>query len=419
MRVKRRYILITATLIIMSCIFYMGLFLSGYWRNHTTAAINPSGSANKPNTSVPNDTTGKTDKEADIGAAEIAFEEAVTYKRIETEIDGNSQVINLVEIDLSKGKAEVMPALSYGVIYGFEYLSDIVEREGAYAAVNGGFFSVYGEPSGLVMVGGELFTKSSGKYPVFFTNGNYAGFKYFCSELKVKVYHSGKKNTEEFNEYTIDGLNTSKAAGQAVLYTPVYGSSNRAETENLTYIIEKGKVTDIVKTKGETKIPKDGMLLTLYFPASESVNNETGVQTLFDDVIKRGDLITFEYSPDLGPNANAYECGCMILEGGKNIAGTYDAWIGTLTNRDPRTVIGIKDENTVVLMTVDGRQPGYSSGMTAWETAEFLKGLGVTDAAMLDGGASTEMIFDGDIVNRPSFNGEERKIAGAVVVKRR
>ena len=35
---------------------------------------------------------------------------------------------------------------------------------------------------------------------------------------------------------------------------------------------------------------------------------------------------------------------------------------------------------------------------------------------MLDGGASTEMIVDGEIVNRPSYRGQERKIAGALAV---
>jgi exopolysaccharide biosynthesis protein len=42
--------------------------------------------------------------------------------------------------------------------------------------------------------------------------------------------------------------------------------------------------------------------------------------------------------------------------------------------------------------------------------------LGTVSAAMLDGGASTEMIFDGKMVNRPSFKGEERPIGGGILV---
>jgi exopolysaccharide biosynthesis protein len=106
----------------------------------------------------------------------------------------------------------------------------------------------------------------------------------------------------------------------------------------------------------------------------------------------------------------------MIVENGKNVSPVSDPWIGVLTNRDPRTVIGIKDESTIILLTVDGRQPGYSTGMTASELADYLIGIGIKDAAMLDGGASTEMIVDGRIVNKPSHGGEERKIAGAVLI---
>ncbi|MDD4495359.1 MAG: phosphodiester glycosidase family protein, partial [Eubacteriales bacterium] len=326
--------------------------------------------------------------------------------RIETEISGNEQVINLLEIDLSKGKVDVMPALSYGVIYGFENLSETAERAGAYAAVNGGFFSIYGEPAGLVIAGGELHSASSGKYPVFVTDGSKAGFKVFQNKINISV---------NGGEYAIDDINTAGTPGRAVLYTPVYGSSNRADSQNVTYIIEQGKVTGSVKSKDATKIPKSGMLLTLYLPFPDTVKAEA----ISEITINTGDSITFEYLPYLGENANAYECGHMILENGKNVAGAYDAWIGVLTNRDPRTVIGIKNESTVVLMTVDGRQPGYSVGLTALETAEFLKEYGVTDAAMLDGGASTEMIVNGNIVNKPSFEGQERKVAGAVIVKKR
>jgi exopolysaccharide biosynthesis protein len=68
-------------------------------------------------------------------------------------------------------------------------------------------------------------------------------------------------------------------------------------------------------------------------------------------------------------------------------------------------------------MTVDGRQPGYSVGVSAKELADFLIGYGVKDAAMLDGGASTEMILKGKVINKPSFKGEERPLGGALLVR--
>ena len=90
--------------------------------------------------------------------------------------------------------------------------------------------------------------------------------------------------------------------------------------------------------------------------------------------------------------------------------------MGVLTNRDPRTAIGIREDGTVIQLTVDGRQPGYSAGFTGRELAENLIVCGAVDAAMLDGGASTAMLFEGELVNRPSHKGQEREIAGAILV---
>jgi exopolysaccharide biosynthesis protein len=94
-----------------------------------------------------------------------------------------------------------------------------------------------------------------------------------------------------------------------------------------------------------------------------------------------------------------------------------DQWVGILTNRDPRTAVGIKEDGKILLVTVDGRQPGYSYGLTAEELAELLIELGAKDAAMLDGGASTQMIIEGKTINRPSFRGEGRPLAGGLIVQ--
>ena len=79
-----------------------------------------------------------------------------------------------------------------------------------------------------------------------------------------------------------------------------------------------------------------------------------------------------------------------------------------LTNRDPRTAVGIREDGTVILLTVDGRQPG-TAPVHRRELADYLVRCGAVDAAMLDGGASTAMLFDGKLVNRPSYKGQERR----------
>jgi hypothetical protein len=61
---------------------------------------------------------------------------------------------------------------------------------------------------------------------------------------------------------------------------------------------------------------------------------------------------------------------------------------------NPRTAIGYtQDKRYLILLTVDGRQPGYSDGSTDFDTAQWLIRLGAYDAINLDGGGSTTMVI--------------------------
>lgn len=91
----------------------------------------------------------------------------------------------------------------------------------------------------------------------------------------------------------------------------------------------------------------------------------------------------------------------QIVTGGKNTAkGTETA---------PRTAAGIDATGKkLVLLVVDGRQPGYAAGMTLPELADEMRKVGCVDAINLDGGGSSTLVFHDEqqdkykIVNRPS-----------------
>jgi hypothetical protein len=85
---------------------------------------------------------------------------------------------------------------------------------------------------------------------------------------------------------------------------------------------------------------------------------------------------------------NAVSGNEQLLDNGVIVSGTT-VFDNTL---NPRTAIGIAPGNTLVLLTVDGRQPGVSEGVTTAELADLLhSGYGVTDAINLDGGGSTTL----------------------------
>ena len=74
--------------------------------------------------------------------------------------------------------------------------------------------------------------------------------------------------------------------------------------------------------------------------------------------------------------------------------------------RVPRSAIGQLADGRIVLVAVDGRQPGYSVGMTNFELAQAMVRLGAVTGMAFDSGGSTTMAFNGTLLNRPS--GPER-----------
>lgn len=72
------------------------------------------------------------------------------------------------------------------------------------------------------------------------------------------------------------------------------------------------------------------------------------------------------------------------------------------TEKHPRSGIGYYEPGHYCFIQADGRQPGYSVGVTMQEWAAFAHSLGVQEAYNMDGGSSSEIVFLGETVNSPS-----------------
>jgi exopolysaccharide biosynthesis protein len=111
---------------------------------------------------------------------------------------------------------------------------------------------------------------------------------------------------------------------------------------------------------------------------------------------------------------NTLSFGPALLEDGQVVDGIDDVEVDTnignhsIQGEQPRTAIGVIDDNHLVFVVVDGRSPGYSAGVTMTGLAEIMQGLGATTAYNIDGGGSSTMYFDGSLVNDPLGTGTER-----------
>jgi hypothetical protein len=110
--------------------------------------------------------------------------------------------------------------------------------------------------------------------------------------------------------------------------------------------------------------------------------------------------------------------GPRLLRDGKVNIPTEGFSESTFINaRHPRTGLGIGEDGTLYLVTVDGRQPGRAIGMTLPQLADFFLSLGADQAMSLDGSGSTTMWVNGyGVVNRPSDPTGERRVANCLIV---
>jgi exopolysaccharide biosynthesis protein len=82
-------------------------------------------------------------------------------------------------------------------------------------------------------------------------------------------------------------------------------------------------------------------------------------------------------------------------------------------------MIGVGRGGAIWLVTVDGRNPAVSVGMTFAELQTLAQELNLVAALNLDGGGSTTMVVQGKIVNHPSDAAGPRRISDALVVVRK
>ncbi|MBR4732049.1 MAG: phosphodiester glycosidase family protein [Lachnospiraceae bacterium] len=95
--------------------------------------------------------------------------------------------------------------------------------------------------------------------------------------------------------------------------------------------------------------------------------------------------------------------GPALLKEGEICVGVRDE-VGRAMNSNPRTAVGTLGENHYVFVVSDGRTR-QSAGLSLYELAKFMQGLGAVTAYNLDGGGSSTMYFLGNVINNPTTTG--------------
>ena len=148
------------------------------------------------------------------------------------------------------------------------------------------------------------------------------------------------------------------------------------------YVIRNGVVYRNQGSNGEDMvISKDGTLSFI----SES-------DTTTDSLIQKQAWQVLSFGP-------------VLVENGQ-VAVTENDEVGMAMASNPRTAIGTVAKNHYLFVVSDGRT-SESAGLSLYELANFMKSLGATNVYNLDGGGSSTMVFQGEVVNNPTTNGNK------------
>ena len=132
-----------------------------------------------------------------------------------------------------------------------------------------------------------------------------------------------------------------------------------------------------------------------------------------------GSVVTLRLvlTPDWAVVSDAIGGGPVLVRDGVPVYRSNEAFtIAQLAPRGPRTAVGQRADGGIVFVTTDGRQPGFSVGMTNFELAQTLVRYGAVRGMALDGGGSSTMAFEGTVLNSPS-DGKERAVSTALLLQ--
>jgi exopolysaccharide biosynthesis protein len=109
---------------------------------------------------------------------------------------------------------------------------------------------------------------------------------------------------------------------------------------------------------------------------------------------------------------DAVSFGPNLIVNGKPMIKSGDGGGGI----QPRTAIAQRQDGTVLFLAIDGRQKN-SLGATLKDVQNVFLKYGAYNAANLDGGSSSTMILDNQLVNKPSDILGERALPSAFIIK--
>lgn len=322
--------------------------------------------------------------------------------------------INVLRIDLNRAQLKIVHALDEGV--GLETVSSMAARYRATAATNGGYFRIAGtyrgDSIGLLFLNGKLISEPYNERAEFGLIDTGKSTEVIFGHLRF----SGELSVGSA-KHKVDGLNRPISPDELIIFTPEFHRTSLTNPDGVEVVVRSNRVVAVGDLKGSSEIPADGYVISAVGSARDWVKNNLRKGS---KVMLSSQLTSIEPGDDQRWQ-RAYSllgAGPQLIKAGKvDITDKQEKMAkGFATDRHPRTAIASLRSGKLLLVTVDGRQPGVSAGMSLNMLADLLLEFDAVEALNLDGGGSTTMFVQGKVVNKPSDQTGERPVSDAILV---
>lgn len=329
------------------------------------------------------------------------------------------QMAHVLEFRPQNPNLTLRAGLSNGYVYGSQTvlgMANALEEEypnQVVAAVNADFFNFGdGVPFGIMLDEGELLTTPPDYSKAFVVREDGSAFIISHGTMMNRILEL--RGTLQ----QLTGVNIPhSAANSLVLYNHRYATSTKAAKDSAEAVCEL--------VSGEFR---DGETLSLRVL---TVNTDLGNTPLNEGQVVLSGVGSYkELVSSLNPDeefsvrfqfVDAWKDARFAVAGNQVILKDGEIQDVSDGSNAPRTAVGIKEDGSVVFLTLDGRQKDYAAGGSFQNVATILRDLGCVDALNLDGGGSTTFVlrpvgeFERKIMNKPS-GGSARRVANAIVL---
>jgi hypothetical protein len=290
------------------------------------------------------------------------------------------------------------------------------KRNKVIAAINGGFFNTNsGELANGMVQSGWYVKRFEDRQSIGGIAWNFdrQAFIFECLIQRPGAQEIMLENS--LDTIRLDGINIQQSEDQLVLFTNHYGAPTEPSEKTVEYVIAldqplglpgdfspiRGTISEVKIGTGGSLADFDHVILSASGKPADLLRGKfsPGTQILISQEIRHMDnLCHKERQPEMRNIYSALAGGSIFLRSGR-VEPLND--LGSVL-RNPRTAVVLND-NFLYFVVVDGRDPLRSIGMSMVELALFSRQyLGAQWGIALDGGGSSSLVVEGEVVNFPN-----------------